>query len=79
MCTTCNEYLAKKNTVGSPQPIKNEPTTSNPSFAERSEAINKAHAENMAANQELVMAIRQLTVAVNDRTRLLVKNMEAKP
>ena len=51
----------------------------------REETIAKAHAENMAANQELVMAIRQLTVAVNDRTRFLkqvdyeCKELEAKP
>jgi hypothetical protein len=89
VCVVCydryarNETISKSNTTQTNCNVVNTPT---PLVApSREETIAKAHAENMAANQELVMAIRQLTVAVNDRTRFLkqvdyeCKELEAKP
>jgi len=82
MCSSCMDKL--KDIIVEVSPTreregKREQSGIPNDLKSRDEMIAQAHAENMAANVELVMAIRQLTVAVNDRTRLLVKNMEAKP
>lgn len=82
ICTQCyKRYGVNEATTAVTATTATATTTppSSPPAEDRQAAIAKAHAENMAANTELVMAVRQLTVAVNDRTRLLVKNMEAKP
>ena len=45
----------------------------------REETIAKAHAENMSANVALVAAVLELARQVEERSRLLKKQMEAKP
>ena len=54
-------------------------TTPTPIAPSREEAIAKAHAENMSANVALVAAVLELARQVEERSRLLKKQMEAKP
>jgi Pyruvate/2-oxoacid:ferredoxin oxidoreductase gamma subunit len=52
--------------------------TPTPIAPSREEAIAKAHAENMSANVALVGAVLELARQVEERSRLLKKQMEAK-
>jgi len=51
--------------------------TPTPIAPSREEAIAKAHAENMSANVALVGAVLELARQVEERSRLLKKQMEA--
>jgi hypothetical protein len=54
-------------------------TTPTPTVPSREDKIAAAHAENMSANVALVAAVLELARQVEERSRLLKKQMEAKP
>ena len=72
--TECIDKFVGPITQGNPESFSGATYNQN----DKNEAIAKAHQENMEANRELVMSIRLLTTAVNDRSALLKKSMEAK-
>jgi hypothetical protein len=93
-CNTYNEDLNKSTTQDNPRyhsgnDVSNDngqrdngqritTTTPTPIAPSREEAIAKAHAENMSANIALVGAVLELARQVEERSRLLKKQMEAK-
>ena len=79
ICTNCHSAYGANADAQCSAPHNSTVITPTPISPSRDEQIKAAHLENMEANRELVMSIRLLTTAVNDRSALLKKNMEAKP